>query len=89
MESPTTPHVTPEVTPHVERLLQMVQGEMSRQELMAALGLRDRMHFGKAYLQPAVAADVVEMTLPTKPRSIHQKYRLTDKGRAVLKELES
>jgi predicted transcriptional regulator len=28
----------------------------------------------------------VEMTIPDKPRSSKQKYRVTDKGRAFLKE---
>jgi ATP-dependent DNA helicase RecG len=51
---------------------------------MAALGLKDRMHFASAYLAPALEAGLVEMTIPDKPRSSKQKYRLTDAGRALL-----
>lgn len=83
------PHVTPHVTPHVKRLLQVVKGEMSRQELMDALDLTDRMHFSKEYLRSALNDELMEMTLPDKPRSVSQKYRLTDKGHALLKEIES
>lgn len=51
---------------------------------MDAVGLKDRMHFAQTYLQPALTAGLIEMTLPDKPRSPHQTYRLTDAGRAVL-----
>ncbi|MEM5788270.1 MAG: Fic family protein [Syntrophobacteraceae bacterium] len=79
----STPEVAPEVTPEV-RLLSVFTGEMTRQQLKEALGLRDDEHFRKAYLLPALDAGLVEMTRPDKPRSGKQKYRLTDKGRQVM-----
>jgi ATP-dependent DNA helicase RecG len=79
--------VTPEVTPEVSRLLTTLQGEMSRTELMAALGLKDEKHFREHYQQVAAALDLIEMTLPDKPRSRLQKYRLTAAGRARLREI--
>jgi predicted HTH transcriptional regulator len=33
------------------------------------------------------SAGLVEMTIPDKPRSSKQNYRITDKGRAVLENL--
>jgi len=33
-------------------------------------------------------AGLIEMTVPDKPRSSIQSYRLTDKGRLVMTELE-
>ena len=57
---------------------------MTRLELQAALSLKHEDHFRKAYLVPALKADYVEMTLPDKPNSRLQKYRLTAKGRAWL-----
>ncbi len=74
---------TPEVTPEV-RLLSVLAGEMTRQQLKEALGLKDDEHFRKAYLLPALDAGLIEMTIPDKPRSSKQKYRLTDKGRQVI-----
>jgi ATP-dependent DNA helicase RecG len=77
------PEVTPEVTPEVGRLLLAFEGEMSRSELMNALGLRDEKHFRESYLQVGLAAGAVEMTRPDKPQSRFQKYRLTSLGSAI------
>ena len=78
-----TPHVTPHVAPHVGRLIAALDREMSRAELMNALGLADRRHFARTYLQPGVEAGLVEMTLPDRPRSREQRYRLTILGEQV------
>ena len=78
-----TPHETPHVAPHVERLIAVLQGEMSRVEIMDALGLKDRRHFASTYLQPGLDAGLVEMTQPDRPRSRTQGYRLTALGRQV------
>ncbi len=41
----------------------------------------DRENFRKSHLLPASSAGLVEMTLPDKPNSRHQRYRLTPTGR--------
>ena len=64
-----THQATPQVTPQVRALLQAVRGESPRSALMDAVGLRNRMHFAQTYLQPALSAGLIEMTLPDKPRS--------------------
>ena len=74
---------TGQVTVHVERLLAVLTGEMSRAELQAALQLAHRDHFVSRYLRPAIKAGVIEMTLPDKPTSRHQRYRRTIFGDAV------
>lgn len=79
-----TPQVTPHVAPHVGELLAAIRGEMSREALQSALGLKDRKSFRERYLGPALAEGLVEMTLPGKPSSRLQKYRLTGKGRQFL-----
>lgn len=78
-----TPDATPDVTPDV-RLLTVLDGEMTRQKLREALRLRDDEHFRRAYLIPALEAGLIEMTIPERPRSSRQRYRLTDKGRQVV-----
>jgi len=73
----------PEVTPEV-RLLSAIKGEMTRQEIQGAVGLKDDEHFRKKYLLPALESGLLEMTIPDKPRSSRQKYRLTRKGLEIL-----
>jgi predicted HTH transcriptional regulator len=79
-----TPQVTPQVTPEVLSLLAVMQGEMKRADIQMALGLKDRENFRAAYLVPAVAGGLVEMTVPDKPQSSQQRYRLTATGQACL-----
>lgn len=83
---PTTTEVTKEVATEVERVLRALVGEMSRQELQEGLALKNDEHFRKAYLLPALGSGLVEMTLPDKPRSSNQRYRLTALGREWLKK---
>lgn len=81
--------VAPKVTPEVFHLLASFEGEMRRAELMAALGLKDEKHFREHYQQTAIQQGLVEMTIPDKPRSRLQKYRLTDLGKQVLATKDS
>ena len=59
----------------------MLVGELSRDELMAPLNLRDRKSFRERYLAPALADGLIEMTQPAKPNSPGQRYQLTEIGR--------
>ena len=81
-----TPQVTPEVAGQV-RLLWVLSGEMTRQSLQEALGLKHRDHFNEIYLTPALEAGLIEMTIPDKPRSSKQRYRLTPMGSEYLKQI--
>ena len=53
---------------------------------MDAVGLKDRKHFADVYLQPSLEKGLLEMTIPDKPQSSKQNYRLTERGRALLAE---
>ena len=79
-----TPQVTPQATPQVIAVLEAAQTARNREELQRAVGLRDREHFRKTYLEPLLVAGWLEMTIPDKPRSSRQCYRTTDLGRKVL-----
>ena len=89
-----TPQVVPQVTPEVTgqagleiRLLQVMSGKVTRQDIQEALGLKHRDHFNKSYLLPALQAGLIEMTIPDKPRSSKQRYRLTPAGSKYLKRI--
>ncbi|MGL1930252.1 MAG: Fic family protein [Desulfotalea sp.] len=75
------PQATPQVAPQVKDMLTQLAGEMSREEIQLACGLKDRKSFTKRYLKPALNQDLIEMTIPDKPRSSLQKYRLTETGK--------
>jgi ATP-dependent DNA helicase RecG len=84
--SEATPQVAPQVAEEVARLLHLVRTPQSRQELLRDLGLRDREHFRKSYLMPALKSGLLERTIPDKPQSSKQRYRLTAKGEAWLRQ---
>ncbi|MDL1961329.1 MAG: hypothetical protein LWX01_06455 [Deltaproteobacteria bacterium] len=84
-----TGEVTREVTREVKRLLNACRSEMSRRQLQDALGLKGEENFRKLYLEPAMEAGLVEMTIPDKPKSRLQKYRLTDAGKRLLKSMQT
>ena len=69
------------------RLVLFLLKEMGRSELMTAMGLKNRSHFASNYLEPALKEGFIEMTLPDSPQSKKQKYRLTEKGKTLQKEI--
>ncbi|GAB6042478.1 Fic family protein [Endothiovibrio diazotrophicus] len=76
----SAPQVGPQVSPQVGELLSVMEGEASREALQAALGLLDRKSFRQRYLKPALEQGLIEMTIPDRPNSRLQRYRLTEKG---------
>jgi len=58
---------------------------MAREQLQKAAGLRDREHFVANYLNPLLASGWLEMTIPDKPRSSKQRYRITPLGIEALR----
>ena len=74
---------TPQVTPQVGRLLSVLQGSMSRRQIQAALGLRDRKSLRQRYLHPALRSGYIEMTRPDAPSAANQRYRLTELGQRL------
>lgn len=80
----STPQAAPQVTPQVGKLLLVINGEMSREELQDLLHLQDRKSFRARYLSPALADGFIEMTITEKPNSPLQRYQITEKGRQWL-----
>ena len=74
----STPQVSPQVTLQVRMLLDVLGNDvLSAAEIMERLTLRDRNSFRKRYLEPALENGLIEMTIPDKPRSRNQRYRIT------------
>ncbi|MDX9848615.1 MAG: putative DNA binding domain-containing protein [Tenuifilaceae bacterium] len=72
--------VTMQVNTQVEELIKIFTGEHTRQDLQDKLKLANRENFRKNYLQSALDEELIELTIPEKPNSSKQKYRLTEKG---------
>ena len=74
----------------VHRLLAVLQkGELSSSQLRDALGIKHRPTFRQNYLHRALEAGFIEYTIPDKPNSRLQKYRLTPAGERVLSEQQT
>ncbi len=74
----------PQVALQASNLLEVNQGQRSREVLQSVLSLLDRKSFRERYLKPALTDGLIKMTLPDKPNSRLLEYRLTDKGRQWL-----
>jgi len=81
-----TAPVTAPVTASARRILELlsVRGELGNAEILSAFELKSRRRLRETYLEPALRESLIEYTIPDKPTSSLQKYRLTDKGRAWL-----
>lgn len=72
---PTT-DVTMDVTTEGAALLQVIQGNMARPALQAAIG-SGMQSISAKHLVPSMTVGYLEMPLPDTPRSTRQRYRLT------------
>ena len=73
---------------HQVDVLRNALSEKPIAELMALAGKSDRTKFRHQVLRPLLEEGLLEMTVPDKPRSSKQKYRLTARGRELLAELD-
>jgi ATP-dependent DNA helicase RecG len=78
--------ITGAVTGEVRRLLLVSHGVMTRRQLRESLSLKSEENFRQLYLIPALLSGFIEMTIPDKPNSRLQKYRLTPKGVVLLQK---
>lgn len=79
-----TEQVTTQLTTQVAKVLRTALDPAPREKLQEAMGLQNREHFRQTYLGPLLTSGLLERTIPDKPTSRLQKYRLTEKGRAWL-----
>ena len=58
-------------------------GALARKEIFAAISMSGDSRSFKRNIEPLFTAGLVEMTIPDKPNSSQQKYRITKKGKLV------
>jgi ATP-dependent DNA helicase RecG len=80
-----TAEVTAEVSEEVQKLLILLEPnkEYTKKELQEKVGLKHDEYFRKSYMLPLLDMKILEMTIPDKPKSSKQKYRLTKKGNRI------
>ena len=67
------------------KILHKCRTDCAISELMTLAGRANRTKFRDQVMKPLLVAGLMEMTVPDKPNSRLQKYRLTAKGQAVIK----
>ena len=92
-QSPTqspTQSDTQNISNAVARIIEVIgENEYSAHDLRDLVGLRHRPTFRQNYLHPALKRGVIVQTIPDKPNSRLQKYRLTAKGLSMLAQNKS
>ncbi|GHU21555.1 Fic family protein [Alphaproteobacteria bacterium] len=61
---------------------------LSRKEIFEAIGLSNGSRAFRRHIEPLLSCGFIEMTVPDKPNSRLQKYRLTNKGTAAIRDNE-
>jgi len=69
---------------HQVEILEKCRDDAGLVDLIAITGRSDRTKFRQQVLNPLLAEGLIEMTVPEKPRSSKQKYRLTAAGRRLM-----
>ena len=93
-DSPTKPGLSRDqvgiksgLSPEQRIVLAQMSGEHEIAALMELVGRSNRSKFREVVLAPLLALDLVEMTIPDKPNSSKQRYRLTQQGKALRDEM--
>ena len=74
---------------NLDKLIVFCTEARSFGEMLAFMCLTDRTKFRRKYIHPLLEAGIIEQTMPEKPNSQNQKYRLTAKGIALKNSLTS
>ncbi len=73
----------------VHKILNLCLTEVSIQYIMEQFEWKDRTKFRKKFIGPLLDAGLLEMTAPDRPTSPKQRYVITEKGKGLLKEIDT
>ena len=71
-------------TEEINKLLISCNEATSINDLMNIFAWKDRSKFRNKYINPLLEEGLIEMTVPDKPKSSKQKYKITEKGNYLL-----
>ena len=73
----------------VDKLIEFCSEPRNFSEILSFMNFADRTYFRKKYMHPLLEEDILELTIPDKPNSKNQKYRLTAKGLTLKEQLKN
>jgi ATP-dependent DNA helicase RecG len=76
------------LSPDQVKLLNKAVIDLGITDLMLVVGRTNRIKFRDQLINPLLLAGYIKMTIPDKPRSSKQKYRITQKGCTALASLK-
>lgn len=86
---PSNPSSNPSSSPLSDKIIKLIrlmpESYIDRKGIMRLCGLKDIKSFRESYLNPALDLGIIERLNPDSPTASNQKYRLTAKGKAILK----
>jgi len=85
---PPHPVSDPVSDPVVQLLRVLIAGPLPWPNLLARFNLKHRHSFRTRYLRPALEYGCIEPTIPDKPNSRLQRYRLTAAGQAKVQAMD-
>lgn len=84
-DAPQTDYDAPALSStHFDLLEYLVGGNKTRQEIQMRMNIRSPSHLRITYLSPLLSSKLIELTIPDKPKSKNQQYRLTVAGRRLV-----
>jgi ATP-dependent DNA helicase RecG len=79
---------TGQVEPWISKVLSACVEPRSSAEIQMLTGMKHRETFQRNYLDMLLKDGLIERTIPDKPRSRHQRYRTTAKGKKILESIQ-
>ncbi len=84
-----TGQVTGQVEPWVLQVLEACVTPLKSSEIKELIGIRHRETFQRNYLDRLLTEGWLERTIPDRPKSSMQKYRVTEKGKGYLASIKN
>lgn len=85
-EPKSQPKSQPKSEPNLIQIIDLLANSTkTRAEIFEGVGLYNKTGNFNNHIKPLIEVGIIELTIPDKPNSRFQKYRLTEKGKKLVK----